>query len=264
MTYGLAAELQATGKDPEREAASFHEKGCTKGYVKSCTSLGSLAQSQGDSGKAKVLYARACEAGDAGACDALASGYATIGSKDALQAVVYSRRACELGSGLGCRRLAIALVEGKGVVANPSQGRQALERSCNLGEAGSCFVLADYLRKRGFGPNDPKAAAALHLINCNSKRFMASCAAVGAMYRTGEGSVQSAPDKARKLLELACGAKGDACVALAEMHANGEGARATSSERSRSTSARARGAARRSSPPAATGSRCSSTRAARP
>lgn len=229
----MRKDVNADFKAAAEASKKYYEKGCTAGNAASCGALASrLSFGAGaDKPRAKQLYKKACDGGDRNACGALGvalesgsleedrAGY----QPDLLEAVLYIRKACNLGSGMYCSQLAKRYIEGKGVAKNPAEGVKALEKSCETGDSFNCFELAKLYRRGEVTRKDPKKAEQIFTRLCDKKNSGA-CAELGEMYREGDGVAKSL-DKAKATFKKGCPDSFGtlACVRLGEMTERGEG-----------------------------------------
>jgi TPR repeat protein len=170
--------------------------------------------------KALVALGRACDAGDAAACNAAGEG---ILERDRSKAEEYRRKACDLGSGEGCLYLAGYVREGRNDRAAESEAlyRRGVElhiKACARGDARACYGA-------GVAVSRDDEARALSYYRDAAHRWQAQCDGgqaeacyrLGAAYRNEKG-VPFDADRARRLLDGACSnGIGDACVELGEM-----------------------------------------------
>jgi TPR repeat protein len=238
--YNAARAQLRPGVNPDfasamAAAARYDEKGCDKNHKESCTSFARyLNWRGGDKPRAKQVFRKACDAGEKEACYALALGYRvptfeadpSTFTPDLLEYVLHVRKSCDLGHGPACTSLAKAYIDGVGVAKNPAAGLEALTRSCDAGDPFNCYGLAEHYRTGDAGTKDVVKAEQIHERTCKKSLHRASCMALRVLYRTGDGPVAKAFDKARAHLELACpsgGFGGPACVQLGLMYQHGEG-----------------------------------------
>jgi TPR repeat protein len=166
------------------------EEACTLGAPQACGLFAELLEEgklvPKDEARARELYVRACQDGDAAAC--VPSGF----------------------------RLSSAGV-------SPEEGRkgvQLLERGCALGEARACVVLASAVEEGRFVEKDAQRAASLNMLSCEGHNKF-GCWNAAVAHRDGEGVAQ---DVARylELAKQACGLEsGVACAELGRLHEAG-------------------------------------------
>jgi TPR repeat protein len=113
------------------------EKTCEKGYLRSCVKAGyyhaNLAQNK-DYKKARSLYEKACNLGDADACTNLAFMYKNGQgvAKDDAKATLWFEQACKSFGGEGCYNTALSCENGQGTVKNEAKAKELFEKSCIL------------------------------------------------------------------------------------------------------------------------------------
>ena len=135
--------------------------------------------------------------------------------------------ACEEGLFSRCAQAALALLEGKGIPADPDRALQIYDTMCTRGRALSCTKLGITYDAGELIPRDGAKAAAYHAQACSSpdaddlaKKI--SCRYGATAMRTGSQG-DSDPKRAAEAFKSNCDS-GDArsCVALAEMYKAGE------------------------------------------
>ncbi len=92
--------------------------------------------------KAVDLYTKSCDAGNAGACDALATIYEAgkVVKKDMKKAVPLFEKGCKIGSGDSCLSMAIFYQSGaEGVAKNAASSDNYLQKACELNNAAGCY-----------------------------------------------------------------------------------------------------------------------------
>src|SRR6185436_2686907 len=144
---------------------------------------------------------------------------------DLLEALLYIRKACNLGSGLYCSQLAKRYIEGKGVAKNAAEGIKALTKSCETGDQFNCLELGRLYRRGEVTKKEPRKAEELFGRACSEKKNLTACNELGEMYRAGDGVAKDSA-KAKGFFEKACPDKfgTEGCVHLGEMVERGEGA----------------------------------------
>ncbi len=126
-------------KDAER-AVYFFRRACTGGSSLGCTLLGQ-AYEQGDgvakdAGRATELYSLGCTAKSSVACDAAAR--MSFAAQDAAKGVELLQRACDLGNAGSCFVLGLRYRQGMGVPADPVQAGALIKRACDGGQPIAC------------------------------------------------------------------------------------------------------------------------------
>jgi hypothetical protein len=106
--------------------------------------------------------ARACEAGQPGACTAAGQRHETGDGAllDERRAAALYRRACDLGAAHGCTRLGILHNSGRGVVKDVATASELYEKACSGGDAPGCNNLGTMYEFGviGFAPDAVRAA----------------------------------------------------------------------------------------------------------
>jgi TPR repeat protein len=147
------------------------EVACAKGDAGACASLGK--QRITDSREAEALLKKACDWRDAEGCVALGDLYAEPRSRLDGSLKLTRERACELGSGLGCRKLGALLRDGDyphRVNVDPSGSTEAFRRGCDLQDGVSCTAWGDRLASgRGVASADPSGAVEAYRKGCQLK-----------------------------------------------------------------------------------------------
>ena len=113
-------------------ALDTYRSACERGTQSSCVQVGRIlffyANTRAAHREGWALLTHACATGEAEAC-------VLAGDGDAQQPRVWFAKACALGSGDGCVRLADRLT-------SVSQRRRAWRRGCNLGSGEACMYAA--------------------------------------------------------------------------------------------------------------------------
>jgi hypothetical protein len=105
------------------------------------------------------------------------------------QAAVLYRKACDAGTAVSCRNLAIQYANGTGVTQDYAQAAVFYHKACNGGDAGGCANLG-LLYERGNGvAKDVTQAATLYRKACDVGNKI-GCGNLGLMYATGTGVPQ--------------------------------------------------------------------------
>jgi TPR repeat protein len=125
-----------------------------------------------DPRRAEQAFKKACDGRDADACIALGDLYARPKGIDGPLAAV-RKKACELGSGAGCYKLGLLLIDGDyphRVNADRPAAAQAWEKGCELKHGPSCTGFGDALAKgRGVASIDPVRAGEMYARACELK-----------------------------------------------------------------------------------------------
>ena len=108
--------------------------------------------------QAAELYHRACEGGDAQACNNLGASYADGAGvvKDLSRAIDLYRRACDAQNEYGCRNLATKYEYGSGVAKDLSRALTLYRTACDLKHEGACDAVK---RLAAVVPSTPSAAS---------------------------------------------------------------------------------------------------------
>jgi TPR repeat protein len=183
---------------------------CTKTDWKNCFARGQVEEKSA-SASAEGDYAIGCEAGD-GACCARAGAVTT----DLAKAFDFDKKACDLGDGQGCARLAIAYERGIGTAKDVALAVRAADMACARKVMPACKTAGVALVTGEGAPRD-QIAGLDHLDKaCTSGESFPACTAQGVLLVEGRFI---AKDLARghHLLRLSC-LKNDApaCLALGQ------------------------------------------------
>jgi TPR repeat protein len=176
--------------------------------LRSCRSICQMAMGEKpDASKDE----KACNKGDAHACEELAEMYA-LGrgaSKDDAKALTLFEKACGLGSGVSCEFRGKMTREGRGTTRDPVAALVWLEKGCTLGAAGACTSLGLDAMTSG----NKKRGAELLEKACDGRDKL-GCMGLAGMYLHGNG-VKRDVARAKSLLQKSCdyGAK-QACDKL--------------------------------------------------
>jgi TPR repeat protein len=109
---------------------------------------------------AQALFLRACRLGVASGCTNAAADIdlrreRAAGTAEACTVPTYERT-CAAGDAWGCTMLGDALLVGRGVRADPSRARVALEKACHGDEADpACVAARRLLTRSGAGIDGP-------------------------------------------------------------------------------------------------------------
>jgi TPR repeat protein len=202
------------------DVADRYERACDRADADGCEGLAEMTrEGEGGLGKnadrAADLYERACDLGDPTAC-ALA-GYAFEEGGAPPRALRVFAKACAAGERGACGAIARIQSRQEGGVADPQSAAEyakrelaLLEPRCEAGAVDDCDSLAfDYEGLPGF-PKDPKRAHAaavraldLHGRGC-AQGFASDCAQAAALLATGVHELQKDLARAAELYERAC------------------------------------------------------------
>ena len=113
---------------------------CPGGFVQGCLQAAYKAERTGDTKEAAAMYRRACDDGEASACNRLgAMTWGGLGvAADPAGAYALYARACELGDGAGCFSAAICHRTGTCAPKDEAQMKRLMQRGCELKDARAC------------------------------------------------------------------------------------------------------------------------------
>jgi len=155
---------------------------------------------------ARPLLDRACDAGNAEACNDLGeiydTGYGVV--QDHTRAAALFLKACNAGNVNSCLSLGVCYGNGNGVEQDYSRAREFFSLSCDKGNSLGCAYLGDiYQNGRGVA-QDYQRAVMLYTKSCESGlEYGYGCAALGVMYQNGYG-VRKDSEKSKQLYGKAC------------------------------------------------------------
>ena len=210
--------------DPKDEADCKAQ--CDKGDPGSCVNYGKLARKKGGNGAALPAYKKACDAGFAEGCGALADAMVPdVDAPDVAAAakatLKIANQGCAGGSDLACTVAADLYLDAVYKIADPAAGLKAYERGCSLGGGDACYGAAVELLTGKRVPRDVergvgllgKSCLAGNADNCFS---LAKIHALGSAYGSSEGLVVNA-DKAYAAYRRACTLDVETCGEAATM-----------------------------------------------
>lgn len=149
------------------DAALELGQGCRFSDASSCSMLGVMYELgrgvRRDPERARSLYERACDGGNARACGNLGELVLrdpALGAPE--RAVSLLRSSCEAGQPRACATLGVAALEGRVRLASPDEPRLLLARACGRGEPAGCVALGDLSARLG----DEARADALYASAC--------------------------------------------------------------------------------------------------
>jgi TPR repeat protein len=130
------------------QAASLYKLACDGGRFDACNNLGVLYERGHGVGKdpstAAVLYKKACDSGDAHGCNNLGVLYERGGvGMDLYQAPALYKKACDNGDPDGCGNLGNLIWYGTGIAQDKANGRELLQKGCNMSSKWSCDRLKE-------------------------------------------------------------------------------------------------------------------------
>jgi TPR repeat protein len=179
--------------------------------LRSCQSICRMAVGEKPSATSDQ---KACDQGDAHACEELAEMYA-LGrggaTKDDAKAVVLFEKSCNLGNAVSCEFRGKMAREGRGISANQAEAFRWLEKGCAGGAAGACTSLGLDAFK-----TDKRRGVELLQKACDGHDKL-GCMGLAGLYLHGNG-VRRDKARAKDLLKKSCdyGAK-PACDKLASL-----------------------------------------------
>lgn len=159
-------------KIDKAKAQALFKRACTKEIVTGCYGLASSIAELGDEkslARALPLMKQACEGGIATACaDVGARAMKGVGMKaDRAESIVWSRKACDADSAIGCSNLAAALLAGK-TAPEMKDAFVAYQKACDQNYVNACNAVGVLQLEAKSPVRDPVAGA---------KRLKAECAA---------------------------------------------------------------------------------------
>jgi TPR repeat protein len=112
-----------------------------------------------DPARAIELFTRACDAGDGGSCQELATRYRSGAgvTRDPVRAAALYQRVCDLDPG-SCTEFANLLMRGEGVERNPGRAVKLFEEPCRLRDSDACVQIGLAYRDGNGVPRDTAAA----------------------------------------------------------------------------------------------------------
>ncbi|MBL8743322.1 MAG: sel1 repeat family protein, partial [Myxococcales bacterium] len=192
------------------------EEACNPKHAAHCLALGERYRSD-DRAKANQFFDKACEGGEAVACNALGFSYEKgLGvTADAKRARALYESGCQLGEASACRNTGVLRRDGVGGDADPAAAAALFDKACEGGDAPGCFE-AGVAHAGGLGVEKSyKRAAAAFEKACTGKVDEA-CALLGAVLVEGGDGLEK--NEARGISLLIDGCKKDdaqACGNLA-------------------------------------------------
>lgn len=158
----------------------------------------------------------ACNGGAVKSCLMAGDDAERKGSIEA--AVMFYKRACDLGESNGCLLAGGLLIQTE---ASRDEGLALLDTVCKSGDPTGCYGAGLVVNGDLGGPGDAEAAVPLFMRACDAG-LAAACGKLGIAYLEGEG-VERDADRGLRMLEDACSrGDGTACHRLGERHADAE------------------------------------------
>lgn len=192
------------------------EEACNPKHGAHCLALGERYRSD-DRAKANQFFEKACEGGEAVACNALGfSNEKGLGtSTDPTRARSLYDKGCQLGDGGACRNAGVLRRDGVGGEVDPRAAAELFDKACEKGDAPGCYE-AGVASAGGIGVEKSyKRAAAAFEKACTGK-VEEACALLGAALVEGGDGLEK--NEARGISLLIDGCKRDdaqACGNLA-------------------------------------------------
>jgi uncharacterized protein len=184
---------------------------CFSGQADDCYALGlsyyfGRESFPSDRPRAVRAYGRACDLGDARACnnlgDALAYGLGV--GRDVVRAAELFARACHSGEALGCGNLGYMAEHGEGLARDIKRARDLYRDACATGEVYGCLHSAMRVAVDAGAPDDPVGALAHWQRGCDRDRNAQSCAFVGLLYEDGPDGLARDEAKSDEAMTQAC------------------------------------------------------------
>ena len=194
---------------PSGEAKAALVKSCDLGNSRGCAQLGRLLLAGGDEvARAMKLLDRACQQGEAAACNSAADAYwhGPRGVKKSVpRALKLLTRGCNGGDPVACTNAAVLYSGADGVKKDDKKSLDLSMRACAGGVATACGNAGSRY-ELGMGvPRDPKQAASLYDRAC--RKDASTCIRMAILHQTGQGAAKS-PGKAKELFGKSCRAPG--------------------------------------------------------
>lgn len=214
-----------------RDAVVLFEQRCKGGDSRGCFELGWLyAAGVGvvkDVDRASEIFRAECDKNTPNACYAL--GIQLWEKDDFKGAIALMTRACDEGDAAACNYQAFALYTAKGVLWNVRRAAELWKKACGLDYAQACANVAE-LHWHGIAVKKDRRAAHDHARRGCTPTEPAGCTHVGRGYQLGE-AVKKDLERAEREYKRMCTAEpwgsAEACVYLAELYAETGGASAS-------------------------------------
>ena len=194
--------LESRGLQNSPEAARVLRKACDAKRTTACLRLASVFESGQigvpDPAAGLKLREKACDLGDADACDAAADSWGRgVNSKDAKKARALDEKACALGRGASCSGLSRAEAStAGGKKTDPDKALEFLRKACDGGDGNACWELSRLTSAgQAGGPRDDDKAVDLMLLACAQGKVGEECRdATVASLRTNLPPLPPAPE----------------------------------------------------------------------
>lgn len=236
--YSCAALGYLQKQSSSAEARALFDKSCEKGYGFGCMAAAEsrlVENMQKPNPKliseAEQMLDKGCLAGEGWVCWNTASWYMKPETlkppfgRNLEKGVQLLERGCSLGYAPSCASLGMELVEGTSTKKDSTRGMEVLKRACDGGAWESCERMGNYLRDGKHVTKNGQAAETAFGRAC-ALGGLRACHSGAMLYLKGDG-VTKDEKQGRALLERGCpdtGSAGlDACKALGDAYAKGEG-----------------------------------------
>jgi uncharacterized protein len=192
------------------------EEACNPKHAAHCLLLGDRYRSD-DRAKANPFYEKACEGGEATACNTLGFSYENgLGlTADAARARALYEKGCELADASSCRNAGIARRQGLGGEPDAKAALPLFDKACEKGDAPGCYEVGNaHANALGVERSYKRAADAFE--KACAQKHEESCASLGAVLVEGGDGLEK--NEARGVSLLIDGCKRDdaqACGNLA-------------------------------------------------
>ncbi len=198
-----------TGAGDVREAKAALVKSCDLGSARGCGNLGRVMLAAGDDvPRAMKLLDRACQQGEAAACNSAADAYwhGPHGVKKSVpRALKLLNRGCNGGDAVACTNAAVLYAGADGVKKDDGKSLSLSMRACAGGVAIACGNAGSRY-ELGMGvPRDVKQAASLYARAC--RKDPGTCIRMAILHQTGQGAARD-PARAKELFGKTCRAAG--------------------------------------------------------
>jgi len=206
MSEGDVPVIEGTGGKKIQAALV---KSCELGDSTGCANLGRALLAAGDEvPRAMLLLDKACQQGEASACNAVADAYwhGPHGVKrNVPRALRLFERACNGGDPIGCTNAAVLYTGGDGVKKDDKKSLALSQRACAGGIATACGNAGSRY-ELGMGvPRDLPRAASLYDRAC--RKDPSTCIRMAILHATGQGAKRD-PARAKELFARSCSAAG--------------------------------------------------------
>ena len=197
------------GGAPGPEAKAALVKSCDLGNSRGCAQLGRLLLASGDEvARAMKLLDKACQQGEAAACNSAADAYwhGPHGVKKSVpRALKLLNRGCNGGDAIACTNAAVLYSGADGVKKDDKKSLDLSMRACAGGIATACGNAGSRY-ELGMGvARDVDKAASLYARAC--RKDAATCIRMAILHQTGQGAAKS-PARAKELFGKSCRAPG--------------------------------------------------------